>query len=206
MVKWDPVDQTVLAEEQVDENGCSWRSGAKVENKILKQWFIRTTRFAKDLYEGLDDSILHDWRDIIKIQRHWIGDCNGVVFDFRLRNLKDNNSFISLWTNKPENVEDIKFVAITNDHILTEEITYSSTTKLPCVAINPFTNEEIPIFVTNEVQFLENTDLYAGWYIYITINSVCFTLTFMNFHAKMSKVLSDILKLLLVNTYIGFFF
>lgn len=164
MVKWDPIDQTVLAEEQVDENGCSWRSGAKIENKILRQWFIRTTRFAKDLYDGLNDSILHDWRDIIKIQRHWIGECDGVAFDFKLKNYKSSNtsSFIKLWSSKPENVEDIKFIAVTNNHILTQGNTYSDTTKLPVEAINPFTNEDIPIFVTNEINFLDNTDSYVG--------------------------------------------
>jgi hypothetical protein len=49
LVNWDPVDQTVLADEQVDTNGCSWRSGAKVEKKLLNQWFIRTTCFSKYL-------------------------------------------------------------------------------------------------------------------------------------------------------------
>lgn len=47
LVNWDPIDCTVLAEEQVDTNGCSWRSGAKVEKRILKQWFIRTTKFSQ---------------------------------------------------------------------------------------------------------------------------------------------------------------
>lgn len=47
LVNWDPIDKTVLANEQVDEHGCSWRSGAKVEQKYLKQWFLKTTVFAK---------------------------------------------------------------------------------------------------------------------------------------------------------------
>jgi len=66
MVNWDPVDQTVLADEQVDENGCSWRSGAMVERRPLSQWFFRTTAFSKALYEGLDDPSLYNWRDITK--------------------------------------------------------------------------------------------------------------------------------------------
>ena len=73
MVNWDPIDKTVLADEQVDSNGCSWRSGAKVEKKLLKQWFVKTTAFAKQLLEGLDNPTLQDWRDIINLQRHWIG-------------------------------------------------------------------------------------------------------------------------------------
>jgi len=81
VVNWDPVDQTVLADEQVrsqmghpcyrrclqvDENGRSWRSGAKVERRPLMQWVFRSTAFSKDLYEGLDDPSLYNWRDITK--------------------------------------------------------------------------------------------------------------------------------------------
>ncbi len=83
VVNWDPVDQTVLADEQVrtpsrwsslvtlyinecqvDDYGRSWRSGALVEKKPLRQWFIRTTSFAKELYEGLEDPSLENWRDV----------------------------------------------------------------------------------------------------------------------------------------------
>ncbi|KAH0535115.1 hypothetical protein KQX54_013686 [Cotesia glomerata] len=80
----DPVDETVLADEQVDQNGNSWRSGAKVQKKLLKQWFIRTTTFTKSLMSGLDDPMLKEWRDIIKIQKHWIGECTGTSLDFKL--------------------------------------------------------------------------------------------------------------------------
>ncbi|KAI8438449.1 hypothetical protein MSG28_010960 [Choristoneura fumiferana] len=71
-VNWDPVDQTVLADEQVDELGCSWRSGAKVEKKTLTQWFIKTTQFAQKLYDGLSSDQLENWKDIINLQKHWI--------------------------------------------------------------------------------------------------------------------------------------
>lgn len=166
MVNWDPVDKTVLADEQVDENGCSWRSGAKIEKKLLKQWFIRTTHFAKDLHDGLDDSVLHDWRDIIKLQRHWIGDCDGVAFDFKV--LGDNvNDFVSLWTSKPEHIEDVKFIAISNEHLLARyesKILNNGTRKLLVQAQNPFNGSRVPIFVTNEIEFLPMTSSYLGKY------------------------------------------
>ena len=93
-VNWDPIDQTVLADEQVDTEGRSWRSGAKVVKKNLKQWFFRTTEFSKDLYDGLDDPKLKDWRDIKKIQQHWIGECTGVKFHFEVTKCDDNLSAI----------------------------------------------------------------------------------------------------------------
>ncbi|XP_039757439.1 probable leucine--tRNA ligase, mitochondrial isoform X2 [Pararge aegeria] len=80
-VNWDPIDQTVLADEQVDDSGCSWRSGVKVEEKILTQWFIKTTKYAKHLYEGLNSKSLDNWKDIINLQKHWIGECNVFVAD-----------------------------------------------------------------------------------------------------------------------------
>ncbi|XP_018563996.1 probable leucine--tRNA ligase, mitochondrial [Anoplophora glabripennis] len=161
LVNWDPVDQTVLADEQVDENGCSWRSGAVVEKKLLKQWFVRTTKFAKDLLEGLNDSVLHDWRDIIKLQRHWIGKCNGVHFDFKICDGGDN---VSLWTDMPEYIEHAKFVAVSNGHILAKKEVKSGerTVKLNVELENPFNSEKLPVYVTNDVEFLPGTDTFVG--------------------------------------------
>lgn len=164
LVNWDPVDQTVLADEQVDENGCSWRSGAVVEKKLLKQWFVRTTKFAKDLLEGLNDSVLHDWRDIIKLQKHWIGDCNGVHFDFKIC---DSCDLVSLWTDLPEYIEHVKFVAVSSSHILAKkEITSGEqTVRLAVELQNPFNSEKLPVYVTSEIEFLPGTDTYIGEFL-----------------------------------------
>ncbi|XP_044270469.1 probable leucine--tRNA ligase, mitochondrial [Tribolium madens] len=167
VVNWDPVDETVLADEQVDENGCSWRSGAKVEKKLLKQWFIRTTRFAKDLLEGLDDPLLQDWRDVIKLQKHWIGDCDGVNFDFKV---KGGDDFLTLWTPKPEAINSVKFVALDSKHVLGETpgvLIDEGTKRLNLELVHPFSGAPIPVFVTNQIEFLPFTDTFVG------IPSVC---------------------------------
>ncbi|XP_072394523.1 probable leucine--tRNA ligase, mitochondrial [Diabrotica undecimpunctata] len=165
LVNWDPIDQTVLADEQVDENGNSWRSGAKVEKRILRQWYIRTTRFAKNLLEGLNDPILQDWRDITKLQKHWIGDCDGVNFDFTVEG--NNKEFLTLWSSTPEYVENLKFVAVTSDNILAkkEDVKLKGeqeTVRLRTHLINPINSAKIPVYVTNEVDFLPLTDSYIG--------------------------------------------
>lgn len=167
VVNWDPVDQTVLADEQVDENGCSWRSGAKVEKKLLRQWFIRTTRFAKDLLEGLDDSVLQDWRDVIKLQKHWIGECNGVNFDFKI---KGSDDFLTLWTSTPEAINSAKFIAITPKHIIGASPgveLQQGTKKLNLEFVHPLNGDTIPVFVTDQIEFLPFTDTFLG------IPSVC---------------------------------
>ena len=81
-VSWDPVDKTVLAAEQVDSNGRSWRSGALVEKRMLSQWYWKITDFAEDLLKGLDDL---EWPEAVKgMQRHWIGKVEGAVIEFSL--------------------------------------------------------------------------------------------------------------------------
>lgn len=169
LVNWDPVDQTVLAEEQVDANGCSWRSGAKVEKKLLNQWFIKTTYFAKQLYDGLDDPELSGWKDIVNLQRNWIGECNGISIDFPL--VYENKSLrfiktITGWTDKPETLLYAKFIAIPSCSILNKTELIKSENenlkKLSVNAINPINNEKIPIFVIDEVDYAEGSDAYIG--------------------------------------------
>lgn len=168
LVNWDPVDKTVLAEEQVDANGRSWRSGAKVEKKLLRQWFIRTTRFAKQLYDGLQDLNREDWKDIIKIQKHWIGECNGYAFDLEVVGGKGSDSVerINVWTECPEQLSGLNcFIALKNAHILnkTDQTEFLSDLRV----WNPFTNAEIPIIFTDTVAYPvgrsgSTRDVYLG--------------------------------------------
>ena len=165
VVNWDPIDRTVLADEQVDSEGRSWRSGAKVEKRNLNQWFLRTTDFSKDLYDGLDDPLLKDWRDIKKIQQHWIGECNGVKFHFAICDARDkwtkpnktihDKQSISVWTDTPELVLGVSFICISSDHPMAVAPTCQDKQfsvkdhqfyQMQNVrAINPFSNDETPI-------------------------------------------------------------
>ncbi|XP_071562472.1 leucine--tRNA ligase, mitochondrial [Temnothorax nylanderi] len=167
-VNWDPVDQTVLAEEQIDANQRSWRSGAVVGKKLLKQWFIRTTAFAKSLLEGLDDPTLKEWKDIIKMQKHWIGgDCNGINIDFKLvSKIPEFPGTLNIWIDMPEFVEYAKYVAISPQSILhRKEHTYEIDVGIKCLnakIINPFSGEELPIFITDKVVYPPWRDIRLG--------------------------------------------
>lgn len=166
LVNWDPVDKTVLANEQVDAEGKSWRSGAKVERKFLKQWFIRTTKFAKQLYDGLDHPELEDWHDIVKIQKHWMGEPNGYSFDLELFyvNVDDDKirpRNITVWTQNPEYMKNVGFIAIKPEHVLNE--TNENDKLLDITVKNPFNEGDlIPIIVTDEVEYPPNNDVYLG--------------------------------------------
>ena len=85
-VNWDPVDNTVLANEQVID-GKGWRSGAIVEKRKLSQWFLKITAFAQELLEDLED--LHSWPDKVKLmQKNWIGLSKGVEVKFKVKNIR----------------------------------------------------------------------------------------------------------------------
>ncbi|TMW52664.1 hypothetical protein DOY81_002243 [Sarcophaga bullata] len=155
LVNWDPVDKTVLADEQVDANGCSWRSGAKVEKKLLKQWFIKTTAFAQQLLEGLDDPTLRDWRDIINLQRHWIGECDGYGFQL----LTSQASTLRVWTQHPEHLKDPNaFVVLKTNHYLAKVVENAFNMTIE----NPFTGTIMPVIFNDTPAFADKCDVYLA--------------------------------------------
>lgn len=163
-VNWDPVDKTVLANEQVDENGHSWRSGAKVEKKLLKQWFLRTTNFAKELYDGLDDTSLEDWDEVIKMQKNWFGEATGYNFQLELFYVDPNRQkmeTITLWTEKPEQLLNPGFIAIKSDHFLCEG--NKGGLLLDVAVKNPFKEGSlIPLVVCDELEYQPHCETYIG--------------------------------------------
>jgi leucyl-tRNA synthetase len=115
-VNWDPVDQTVLANEQVID-GRGWRSDALVERKKLSQWFFRITAFSDELLAGLDT--LERWPEKVRImQRNWIGRSEGLRFTFDLSNGRQ----VEVFSTRPDTLFGASFVALSPDHPLTEEL------------------------------------------------------------------------------------
>ena len=112
-VNWDPVDQTVLANEQVID-GKGWRSGAIVERKKLNQWFFKISQFSQDLINGLDQ--LKSWPNKVKImQKNWIGKSFGCEINFEVEgNLPIKN--IKCFTTRPDTLFGISFLALSIDH------------------------------------------------------------------------------------------
>ncbi len=115
-VNWDPVDQTVLANEQVIE-GRGWRSGALVEKRKLNQWFLKITDFAQDLLDGL--GTLDGWPDKVRLmQENWIGKSQGLQFGFSL----SNGDRLDVYTTRPDTIFGTSFVAIAADHPLAQQL------------------------------------------------------------------------------------
>jgi leucyl-tRNA synthetase len=116
-VNWDPVDMTVLANEQVID-GRGWRSGAQVERRKLSQWFLKITDFADELLEGLDS--LDQWPDKVRLmQENWIGKSAGMKFRFAL-DPEDKPAIpeIEVYTTRPDTIFGASFVAVSPDHPL----------------------------------------------------------------------------------------
>jgi leucyl-tRNA synthetase len=125
VVNWDPVDCTVLANEQIDADGRSWRSGALAERKRLNQWFFKITDYADELLEGLDT--LEQWPEQVKqMQRNWIGQSKGTEIHFQWPNnlskpttikLKKGETFnISIFTTRVDTLMGVTFIAVAFNH------------------------------------------------------------------------------------------
>ena len=109
-VNWDPVDMTVLANEQVID-GKGWRSGAPVERRKLSQWFLKITDFADDLLEGL--KALDAWPEKVRLmQENWIGKSRGLQFRFRLAEPAGGIDSVEVFTTRPDTIFGASFVAV----------------------------------------------------------------------------------------------
>ena len=120
-VNWDPVEQTVLANEQVID-GCGWRSGATVERRLLSQWFLRITEYADDLLESLEE--LDRWPDQVRLmQANWIGRSEGAEVRFELVGRDDR---LEVFTTRPDTLFGASFCAIAANHPLALELAESN--------------------------------------------------------------------------------
>ena len=165
LVNWDPVDQTVLANEQVID-GKGWRTGATVEKKTLSQWFFKITDYAEELLSDLENLPL--WPEKVKVmQRNWIGKSVGAEIEFDLPKISKK---IKIFTTRPDTIYGASFIAISINHnIVTDLIEESEVKKikkkfnevendkeklgipLNVNCINPVTNDSIPLYIANFV-------------------------------------------------------
>lgn len=180
-VNWDPVDKTVLADEQVID-GKGWRSGALVEKKKLKQWFLKITHYQDQLLDSLKN--LTGWPEKVKImQENWIGKSEGCEIEFKC---KQTDEIINIFTTRPETIFGSSFIALSADHpffnkiknqedfenfkkkinIQLKEEDFETQIKLgfksSFTAIHPFTNEELPIFAANFILMNYGTGAIFG--------------------------------------------
>ena len=117
LVNWDPIEQTVLANEQVID-GRGWRSGAKVVKKKMKGWFLKISEFANELLEEIDN--LKDWPEKVKImQKNWIGKSHGATIKFSINNSPD---YLEIFTTRPDTIFGATFIAISPQHELSKKI------------------------------------------------------------------------------------
>ena len=171
-VNWDPVDQTVLANEQVVD-GRGWRSGAPVERKEIPQWFIKITDYADELLNDLDQ--LDEWPEQVKtMQRNWIGRSEGLEFEFSINDQEDK---LSVYTTRPDTIMGVTYVAVAAQHPLATRAAQTNSDVRAFIeecktnkvaeadmatmekkgvatgfnAIHPITGEELPVWTANFV-------------------------------------------------------
>jgi leucyl-tRNA synthetase len=172
MVNWDPIDQTVLANEQVID-GKGWRSGAPVERREIEQWFVRITDYAQELLDALDD--LPGWPEQVRtMQRNWIGRSEGVYMEF---GIADSAERLGIYTTRPDTLMGVTYVAVAAEHPLAhraaeanpglaafiEECRQGGVSEaeietmekkghpLGLEAVHPVTGERVPIYAANFV-------------------------------------------------------
>jgi len=153
-VNWDPVDRTVLANEQVDAEGKSWRSGAVVEKRELPQWFFRITEYADDLLDGLKD--LPGWPETVKrMQYNWIGASDGVRVRWKIKESEEEKE-LTTFTTRVETLYGVTFLVLSHDHPLCRRSNHSHVKEdedmcLPFQVVHPLTGESIPVFASSYV-------------------------------------------------------
>lgn len=172
LVNWDPIDQTVLANEQVID-GKGWRSGVAVERKELSQWFMKITQYAEELLAGIQQ--LPGWPETVRsMQSHWIGKSHGVEFSFRIEGLDET---LPVYTTRPDTIMGVTFCSVAAEHPLAKRSAQNNPNTQAFIqacqsigtseealertekkgldsgfrAIHPFTGEKVPIFIANFV-------------------------------------------------------
>jgi len=119
-VNWDPVDQTVLANEQVVD-GMGWRSGAPVERREMDQWFMRITDYAQELLTSLDN--LPGWPESVKsMQRNWIGRSRGVEVDFSISDSTNSDDILNVFTTRPDTLLGVTYLAVAPEHPIANRV------------------------------------------------------------------------------------
>ena len=165
LVNWDPVDQTVLANEQVID-GKGWRTGAVVEKKVLSQWFFKITDYAEELLHDLDNLTL--WPEKVKtMQRNWIGKSTGAEINFSI--VGSDNS-LNIFTTRPDTIYGATFIALSVNHKIVDQLLSQDDIKkiksdfdkiidekdkrgipLKIKCKHPLLDKELPVYIANFV-------------------------------------------------------
>ena len=182
IVNWDPVDNTVLANEQVID-GKGWRSGAQIEIKEIDQWFLKITDYAEELLTSLDDL---DWPENVKtMQRNWIGKSSGAEIKYKL---ETSDAYLTAFSTRPDTIFGVSFLAISPNHEISINLAKNNKSisnfllkcketsaaeadmakaeklgfKTDLKAIHPITNELLPVWIGNFVLLDYGTGVVMG--------------------------------------------